>query len=128
MPIIYGHTCDPAGPVAPPGTFRMVHGTRAFFGYTTSPDGRTFWFCQCPGSPYTQADLDKATHAQWQRTALEHLEFGPSEALNIVLATGQDIAGNQHLRRPLDRPLVRAVHGVGQRRRSCRLTVGSARR
>ncbi|MCQ4080747.1 FAD-dependent monooxygenase [Streptomyces sp. RB6PN25] len=82
--IIYGHTDDPAAPAAAPGTFRMVHGSQAFFGYTTSPEGRTFWFCRFPGTRYTSAEQQAAEPGQWRRTALEYAEADRTEAAAII--------------------------------------------
>jgi hypothetical protein len=39
------------------GCYDMIHGSRAFLGHATGPDGRAWWFARVPGPELTDRDL-----------------------------------------------------------------------
>jgi 2-polyprenyl-6-methoxyphenol hydroxylase-like FAD-dependent oxidoreductase len=67
--VVYGST--PAGSFeAAPYGYRMTYGRRAFFGYTTVPDGRTWWFARLPAGEVDHGELTGITPARWRDRAL----------------------------------------------------------
>ncbi len=54
--------------IADPDCYHMIHGSQAFLGHTTGPDGRAWWFARVPGPELTQQDL--AAPAAWWRDRL----------------------------------------------------------
>jgi 2-polyprenyl-6-methoxyphenol hydroxylase-like FAD-dependent oxidoreductase len=67
--VVYGYS--PPGPfeTAPYG-YRMTYGRRAYFGYTTVPDGRTWWFARLPADEVGRDELPGMTPARWRDRAL----------------------------------------------------------
>lgn len=58
--------CGYAGTAtAPPGCYDMIHGSRAFLGHTTGPDGRAWWFARVPAPEPAASDLT-APDARWR--------------------------------------------------------------
>lgn len=54
-----------AGPAIVPGTYEMIFGARAFFGYVAAPSGELWWFAN-PPTPYPAAP-----DAQWLASLFE---------------------------------------------------------
>ena len=86
----------PAGSVSlEPGTYHMIFGKRAFFGYTVSPDGEVWWFAN-PGEPaeLSARDLQAITGDAWRRrlTRLFAADAGP--AAEIIGRTTGPIAAS----------------------------------
>jgi FAD-dependent urate hydroxylase len=52
---------------AEPGTWHLVFGRRAFFGYVVDPAGGTAWFANVPGPKVGPAERAATTAGQWQR-------------------------------------------------------------
>jgi 2-polyprenyl-6-methoxyphenol hydroxylase-like FAD-dependent oxidoreductase len=90
--IIYGYTRDTSIPAAP-RTYRMIQGERAFFGYTTAPDGKTYWFSRIAGPERDRAALATTTAAQWREQAIEVFTGDRTPAVEIIQSTGDDIFG-----------------------------------
>jgi 2-polyprenyl-6-methoxyphenol hydroxylase-like FAD-dependent oxidoreductase len=65
-----GYTPDSAG-VAEPGTWHMIFGRRAFFGYVVDPAGGTVWFANVPRPAVTPAERAATSDEQWRRQLLE---------------------------------------------------------
>lgn len=78
---------------APPRTYRMYYGRRAFFGCTTTPDGITYWFANIPGADLPKDALAAVTPAQWRRRVIEAFAEDGTPAAAIAAATGDDIVG-----------------------------------
>jgi 2-polyprenyl-6-methoxyphenol hydroxylase-like FAD-dependent oxidoreductase len=89
--VVYGYTRDSAIPAATE-SYRMIQGSRAFFGYTTDPDGRTYWFSRIPWPERDRAELEAMTPAQWRDQAVEYLADDRTPAAQIVRAT-EDLYG-----------------------------------
>src|SRR5262249_29255623 len=52
---------------APPGTYRMVFGKRAFFGFTVRPGGEIWWFANPPRKrELARAELASLTSQRWK--------------------------------------------------------------
>ncbi|MFF3213054.1 FAD-dependent oxidoreductase [Streptomyces sp. NPDC002886] len=69
---------------APTGSYRMMFGKRAFFGYVPAPDGEVWWFANVP-HPAEPAprELENINSEQWrhQLTSLFAEDTGPAAAL-----------------------------------------------
>jgi 2-polyprenyl-6-methoxyphenol hydroxylase-like FAD-dependent oxidoreductase len=85
--VVYGYAEAGAAPTAP-DAYHMVYGRGAFFGYTTPPDGHTWWFARITAP----ARADRPTAAQWKRLALDAFADDPTPAA-VVAATGDEVTG-----------------------------------
>ena len=79
---------------AEPGTFRMVFGKRAFFGYAVHPSGEVWWFANPPraGEP-TRTELAAITSEQWREMLLDLFADDDTLACEIIRATPGKLAG-----------------------------------
>jgi 2-polyprenyl-6-methoxyphenol hydroxylase-like FAD-dependent oxidoreductase len=81
--VVYGYT--PAGPFeAAPYGYRMTYGQRAFFGYTTVPDGRTWWFARLPAGEVDHDELTGMTPARWRDRALGFFAGDDTPSAEII--------------------------------------------
>ncbi len=85
--LVFGSTHDTSLP-ASPQTYRMIYGKRGFFGYTTSPDGETFWFAQLADAPEA-VDL---TGAHLRHRTREVYADDDTAAARIIDATTNPLA------------------------------------
>jgi FAD-dependent urate hydroxylase len=77
---------------AEPGTYTMIFGTRAFFGYALAPDGEVWWFANLPRRPEpTRGEVEAVTAQEWQRRLTEAYAEDAGPAVRLVQAGG--IAG-----------------------------------
>ncbi len=86
-----------------PGTFHMVFGKRAFFGYVRREDGRVWWFVNVPaGREPTPAELAAIPDEQWRHRLRELLLADASPAAQIVQATppGYDWSVSHQMKAP----------------------------
>ena len=87
--VIYGYAPGELGGGAP-GAYRMVFGSRAFFGFTAPGDGRTWWFARVNG----EAWADDASADQWRDLALAAAREDQTPVAEIILATAEgDVVG-----------------------------------
>jgi len=73
---------------APPGSYEMIFGKRAFFGYTTAPDGQVWWFANLPQHREPargEAEMVSAAQGRHRFTEIYAEDAGP--ALELVAAT-----------------------------------------
>lgn len=71
-----------------PGTFHMVFGRRAFFGYVRREDGCVWWFVNVPASKEpAPAELAAIPAEQWRHRLHELLAVDASPAARITQAT-----------------------------------------
>ncbi len=74
---------------AEPGSYTMIYGKRAFFGYVLAPSGEVWWFANIPrpGEP-ARGEAEAITPAQWQTrlAGLYAADTGP--AARLVQASG----------------------------------------
>jgi 2-polyprenyl-6-methoxyphenol hydroxylase-like FAD-dependent oxidoreductase len=89
---LYGYTRAEGLPAAP-GIYRMVQGKRAAFGFTTAPDGATFWFARIPDAERPRDEINAVTPAQWRDFAHAAFEGEPLPCAEIVAATEEQIFG-----------------------------------
>jgi 2-polyprenyl-6-methoxyphenol hydroxylase-like FAD-dependent oxidoreductase len=90
--VLYGYTDDPSLP-ASTDSYRMIQGKRAFFGYTTSPRGETFWFARLPGPELTREEIAGTTLDGWRRRAAEFFTADNTPSKRIIEATWDEIIG-----------------------------------
>ena len=79
---------------AEPGTFRMVFGRRAFFGYALHPSGEVWWFANPPRAEEPSgADLAAISTEQWRELLLDLFSEDDTPAADIIHATPGKLAG-----------------------------------
>jgi 2-polyprenyl-6-methoxyphenol hydroxylase-like FAD-dependent oxidoreductase len=88
-----GYTPDSAG-TNEPGTWRMIFGRRAFFGYVADPAGGTVWFANVPRPAVTPAERAATTAGQWQRQLVELFAGDHGPASDLVAAGTLELAGD----------------------------------
>ncbi|MFC3451727.1 FAD-dependent oxidoreductase [Amycolatopsis speibonae] len=89
LDVVYGYTTDTRVPQAP-SLYRMVQSLHAFFGYTSAPDGSTYWFARLPTAEGVRSGL---TPAEWRTAALVAFDGEPLPAAEIIASTGDDVFG-----------------------------------
>ncbi|MEV4597296.1 FAD-dependent monooxygenase [Amycolatopsis sp. NPDC049253] len=92
LTVVYGYTRAGGLPAAP-GIYRMIRGTRAAFGFTTAPDGATFWFARIPDTERPRDEIAAVTPAGWREFAHAAFDGDPLPCADIVAATGDDVFG-----------------------------------
>lgn len=78
---------------APPQTYRMVYGQRAFFAHLTTPAGQTWWFTSIPGPELTREHRAELTPEQWRWRAVQRVRGDKGPAQGIIESTGDDVIG-----------------------------------
>ena len=96
-----------ASVTADDGDYRMIWGTRCFFGYTVSPTGEVWWFANPPARTPLTAEQLRAESTEQLKTRISALFAGDrSPAAEIVEATTTSVLlGNQY-----DLPRVNTWH------------------
>ena len=92
LTVVYGYT-QAAGLPAAPGIYRMVRGSKAAFGFTTDPDGATFWFARIPDGERSRAEIAAVTPAGWREFAHAAFAGEPLPCAEIIAATGDEVFG-----------------------------------
>ncbi|MCY0954238.1 FAD-dependent oxidoreductase [Streptomyces sp. H27-S2] len=70
-----------------PGSYRMVFGKRAFFGYVPAPDGEVWWFANVPRPQEpARGELEGTGPGEWRSrlTELFAADAGPAAALILA--------------------------------------------
>jgi 2-polyprenyl-6-methoxyphenol hydroxylase-like FAD-dependent oxidoreductase len=88
-----GYTPDRAGP-AEPGTWHMLFGRRAFFGYVVDPAGGTVWFANVPRPAVTPAERAATSPEQWRRQLLELFTGDRGPAADLIAAGTLELAAD----------------------------------
>ena len=71
-----------------PGDYQMVFGRRAFFGYTTAPDGEVWWFVNVPRpAEPARGELGRIGTAEWRQRFAELYAGDAGPALELIAAT-----------------------------------------
>ena len=90
---IGGYASDVRVP-ADPGTFRMVFGKRAFFGYAVHPSGEVWWFANPPRSDEpSKSELAAISTPQWRKMLTDLFAGDDTPAVEIVSATPGELSG-----------------------------------
>jgi 2-polyprenyl-6-methoxyphenol hydroxylase-like FAD-dependent oxidoreductase len=88
--VVFGYTRDTGIPPASE-TFRMIHGSSGFSGYTTSPNGETLWVVHLPGDEMTAADRATIGPSDWRDRILHQVAGDDTPVAAIVRASGTNI-------------------------------------
>jgi 2-polyprenyl-6-methoxyphenol hydroxylase-like FAD-dependent oxidoreductase len=73
---------------AEPGTYTMIFGKRAFFGYVLSPHGDVWWFANVPrGVEPARGEVEGVAPEDWRRTLAELFVDDTGPATELVQAT-----------------------------------------
>jgi len=73
---------------AEPGSYTMIFGRRAFFGYALAPDGEVWWFANVPhGEQPARGEVEAITGEQWQRRLAELYAQDAGPAVRLVQAS-----------------------------------------
>ncbi|GAA3530242.1 FAD-dependent monooxygenase [Amycolatopsis ultiminotia] len=102
LTVVYGYT-RAAGLPAAPGVYRMIRGSRAAFGFTTAPDGATFWFARIPDTERPRTELAAVTPAGWREFTGAAFDGDPLPCAEIVAATGDEVYGGHSYDLPTTR-------------------------
>jgi FAD-dependent urate hydroxylase len=79
---------------AEPGTFRMIFGKRAFFGYAVHPSGEIWWFANPPRADEpSKAELSAISTEQWREILIDLFAGDDTPAVDIIRATLGDLSG-----------------------------------
>ena len=79
---------------AEPGTFRMVFGKRAFFGYAVHPSGEVWWFANPPRADEpTGEELAAISTERWREMLTNLFAEDDTPAVDIIRATPGKLAG-----------------------------------
>jgi FAD-dependent urate hydroxylase len=68
----------------PPGSYEMIFGRRAFFGYAPAPDGEVWWFANLPRRDEpARGEVEAVEPEEWRRQLLDVFagDAGPAQAL-----------------------------------------------
>jgi 2-polyprenyl-6-methoxyphenol hydroxylase-like FAD-dependent oxidoreductase len=80
--------------LAEPGTFRMVFGKRAFFGYVVHLSGEVWWFANPPRADEpTRAELAAIGTEQWREMLTDLFAGDATPAVEIIRSTPGELAG-----------------------------------
>ncbi len=90
--IVWGYTHAPGLPSAA-GIYRMVRGSKAAFGFTTAPDGATFWFARVPDAERSHEAIAAVTPEGWREFAYAAFAGEPLPCMDIIAATGDEVFG-----------------------------------
>jgi FAD-dependent urate hydroxylase len=79
---------------AEPGTFRMIFGRQAFFGYAVHPSGKVWWFANPPrANEPSSAELAAIGTEQWREMLLDLFAGDTTPAVEIIRSTPGKLAG-----------------------------------
>jgi hypothetical protein len=81
-------------PAGEPGTWYMIFGKRAFFGYVSDRSGGTVWFANVPRPATTPAERHETTAAEWKHHLLELFADDRGPAADLIAAGRLDVAGD----------------------------------
>jgi 2-polyprenyl-6-methoxyphenol hydroxylase-like FAD-dependent oxidoreductase len=80
---------------ADPGTYHMIFGKRAFFGYALAPDGEVWWFANVPQPDEpARGSLARIGTDEWKRRLTDMFadDFGPAKRL--IEATTHELSAS----------------------------------
>jgi FAD-dependent urate hydroxylase len=90
----FGGYTHQAAPDAEPGTWYMIFGRRAFFGYTVDPTGGTVWFANVPRPAVSAAERAATSPEQWQRQLVGLFAADRGPAGDLIAAGTLELAGD----------------------------------
>jgi len=73
---------------AEPGSYTMIFGRRAFFGYAVAPDGEVWWFANVPRpAEPARGEVERIPADEWRRTLAGAFADDAGPAVRILEAT-----------------------------------------
>jgi FAD-dependent urate hydroxylase len=73
---------------AEPGTYRMIFGARAFFGYVVAPDGQVWWFANLPRQDEPgRGELEATAASEWRRRLSDVFAEDAGPAVELIEAS-----------------------------------------
>jgi 2-polyprenyl-6-methoxyphenol hydroxylase-like FAD-dependent oxidoreductase len=85
-----GYTRD-AKVDAEPGSYTMIFGRRAFFGYAIAPDREVWWFANVPRAEEpAHGEVEQITSDEWRHTLVDAFKDDAGPAVRILEATGSE--------------------------------------
>ena len=76
-----------------PGSYEMIFGQQAFFGYTLAPDGEVWWFANVPRrAEPAPGELAAIPNEQWRRRLLDYYDADAGPAASLIEATPELLA------------------------------------
>ncbi|MGW1887117.1 FAD-dependent monooxygenase [Streptomyces sp. NPDC001970] len=76
---------------AEPGSYTMIFGRRAFFGYAVAPDGEVWWFANVPRAVEpARGEVERIGSDEWRRTLVVAFTDDAGPAARIIEATSSD--------------------------------------
>jgi FAD-dependent urate hydroxylase len=80
---------------ADPGTYHMIFGKRAFFGYAVAPDGEVWWFANVPQpTEPARGALAAMSTAEWRQHLIKLFADDAGPAVRLIQATSHDLAAS----------------------------------
>lgn len=80
---------------ADPGTYHMIFGKRAFFGYAVAPDGEVWWFANVPQpTEPARGSLAATSSDEWRRHLIKLFADDAGPAVRLIQATPHDLAAS----------------------------------
>lgn len=80
---------------ADPGTYHMIFGKRAFFGYALAPDGEVWWFANVPEPQEpTRGSLEGITTGHWRETLTSLFADDAGPATQLIQGTTHDLVAS----------------------------------
>lgn len=71
-----------------PGSYEMIFGRRAFFGYATAPDGEVWWFANLPRRDEpARGEVEAVSGEVWRRRLQELFAGDAGPAVRLIQAT-----------------------------------------
>jgi FAD-dependent urate hydroxylase len=77
-----------------PGSWHMIFGRRAFFGYVVDPAGGTVWFANVPRPAVGPAERAATSAEQWQAWLVELFAGDAGPASDLIAAGTLELAGD----------------------------------
>jgi 2-polyprenyl-6-methoxyphenol hydroxylase-like FAD-dependent oxidoreductase len=83
-----------AAPSTEPGSWHMIFGKRAFFGYVVDPAGGTVWFANVPREQTSPAERASTTSEQWKAQLVELFADDNGPAADLIANGELELAGD----------------------------------
>ena len=90
----FGGYTGHAAPSTEPGSWHMIFGKRAFFGYVVDPAGGTVWFANVPREQTSPVERASTTSEQWKRQLVELFADDNGPAADLIANGELELAGD----------------------------------